>query len=128
MKKEQKFFRCESCGNLVGLVDDAGIPLICCGQKMAELTPNTSDASKEKHLPLVSVSGDEVSVEIGSVTHPMQPEHHIAWVYVQTERGGQRKNLDEAGDPKVRFAVTDDDRAVAVFAYCNLHGLWKADC
>jgi len=128
MQKEQKFFLCKHCGNLVGLVDNAGIPMSCCGEKMAELTPNTVDAAQEKHLPVVRVSGSEVSVEIGSVAHPMQSEHHIAWVYVQTEHGGQRKNLDVSAEPRVRFALTGGDRAAAVFAYCNLHGLWKADC
>ena len=128
MPKEQKFYLCKRCGNLVGLVDNAGVPMTCCGEEMTELKPNTVDAAHEKHLPVVKVAGGEVSVEIGSVAHPMLPEHHIAWVYAQTEQGGQRKNLNVAGEPKVRFAMTGGDRAVAVFAYCNLHGLWKMDC
>jgi len=126
--KEQKFFLCKHCGNLVGLVDNAGVPLVCCGEQMAELTPNTVDASKEKHVPTVKVSGNEVAVEVGSAPHPMLAEHHIPWVYLQTDQGGQRKNLSAPAEPKVRFALTDNDRPVAVFAYCNLHGLWKADC
>jgi len=126
MQKEQKFFLCKHCGNLVGLINNADVPMICCGRKMTELVPNTVDAASEKHVPAVKVSGGEVSVAVGSVAHPMLPEHHIAWVYLQTEGGGQRKALAE--EPKARFLLTDDDKPVTVFAYCNLHGLWKADC
>ena len=128
MHKEQKFFLCKHCGNLVGLVDNAGVPMFCCGEAMTELVPNTVDASQEKHVPVVKVSGGVVEVEVGSVPHPMLPEHHIAWIYLQTEQGGHRKNLSVPGEPKARFAMTVEERPVAVFAYCNLHGLWKTDC
>ena len=125
MNTEHKFFLCAHCGNLIGMVDNKGVPLVCCGEKMQELVPNTVDAAKEKHVPVVAVSGDEVTVTIGSVPHPMQPEHHIAWIYLQTEQGGQRKQLNVPGDAVTRFALTDGDKPVAAFAYCNLHGLWK---
>jgi len=127
MQREHKFFLCKHCGNLVGLVSNAGVPLFCCGEKMRELVPNTADAAQEKHLPVVKVSNGEVSVEIGSVTHPMLPEHHINWIYLQTEHGGQRKKLNAPENPKARFTLVDD-RPIAVLAYCNLHGLWKTDC
>ena len=126
MSKNQKFFICEHCGNIVGLINNAGVPLVCCGQKMTELVPNTTDAATEKHVPVIKVEGDKVTVTISTVAHPMTEEHHIAWVYLQTECGGQRKALDPTGKPEVTFALVDD-KPLAAFAYCNLHGLWKAE-
>lgn len=123
---EIRFYVCEHCGNIVGMIHNAGVPMICCGQKMTELTPNTVEASVEKHLPVVIVEGDKVYVEVGSTTHPMIEEHHIVWVYLQTDRGGQRKCLEVGSEPKVTFALADE-KPVAVYAYCNLHGLWKTD-
>lgn len=126
MGEEQKFFICKHCKNLVGMIKDAGVSMICCGEAMTELVPNTTEAATEKHIPVVSVQGNAVTVVIGSITHPMLEEHHIAWVYLQTEKGGQRKALRIGQEPKVTFLL-DDDIAVAAFAYCNLHGLWKAE-
>ena len=123
----QKFYICRHCGNIIGLIENAGVPVICCGEKMSELVPNTTDAAKEKHVPVIAANGNLVTVKIGEAAHPMTPEHHIAWVYLQTKRGGQRKVLDPAGAPEVTFALTDDDKAEIAYAYCNLHGLWKAD-
>lgn len=123
---ENKFFICEHCGNIIGMIHNAGVPVVCCGQKMTQLIPGTVDASKEKHIPVATVEGNIVKVEVGSVAHPMTQEHHIAWVYLQTDKGGQRKNLDVEGQPEVTFAL-NEEKAVAVYAYCNLHGLWKTD-
>ena len=99
---------------------------MCCGQKMTELKPGTVDASREKHIPVVTVEENTVKVEIGSVAHPMAEEHSILWVYLQTDRGGQRKALEVGSTPAVTFALAEE-KPVAVYAYCNLHGLWKAD-
>ena len=126
MKGNQKFFICKHCGNLVGLIDNKGAPLLCCGEKMTELVPNTIEASTEKHLPSVTVSEGGIAVQIGSVPHPMEEAHHIGFVYVETERGGQRKCLKPGEKPSLAFCFTDD-RPVAVYAYCNLHGLWKTE-
>lgn len=123
---ETKFYICEHCGNIIGLVHNAGVPMMCCGQKMTQLIPGTVEASVEKHLPVVTVDGDKVIVEIGSVAHPMVEEHSILWVYLQTDRGGQRKCLNVGEEPKVVFALADE-KPVAVYAYCNLHGLWKTE-
>ena len=123
---ENKFYVCEHCGNMVGMIHDAGVPMMCCGQKMTKLEPGTVEASHEKHIPVVTREGDTVKVTVGSVNHPMAEEHHIAWVYLQTCRGGQRKCLKPGSDPVVTFALCDET-PVAVYAYCNLHGLWKAD-
>ena len=123
---ETKFFICEHCGNIIGLINDAGVPVMCCGQKMTQLIPGTVEASVEKHLPVVSVDGNKVTVEIGAVEHPMAQEHSILWVYLLTDKGGQRKNLEVGKEPKVVFAL-DDEKPLAAYAYCNLHGLWKTE-
>jgi len=121
-----KFFICKHCGNMAGLIENKGVPMVCCGERMAELIPNTVEASVEKHLPAVTVSGDSVSVRVGSAPHPMEDAHHIAFVYVETERGGQRKNLRPGESPALTFRFADD-KPLAVYAYCNLHGLWKTE-
>ena len=121
-----KFYICPHCGNLVEMVNDAGVNPVCCGQKMTELVPNTVEASGEKHIPVVSVEGSKVIVNVGSVDHPMVAEHFIEWVYVETENGGYRKELRPDSAPHVEFEL-GSDKAVAVYAYCNLHGLWKTD-
>ena len=122
----QKFYICEHCGNLIGMIHDAGVPMMCCGQKMKKLEPGVVEASHEKHIPVVKVDGNVVNVEIGSVEHHMIEAHSILWVYLQTDKGGQRKNLEVGKAPKVSFALADE-KPLAVYAYCNLHGLWKAD-
>ncbi len=124
--KKTRFYICEHCGNIIGKIHDAGVPLICCGQKMTELVPGTVEASHEKHIPVVTVDADTVRVTVGSVAHPMTEEHHIAWVYLETEKGGQRKALPIDGEPTVEF-VCKDDNPLCVYAYCNLHGLWAAE-
>ena len=126
MCDNNKFYICEHCGNIIGMINDAGVPMMCCGRKMTKLEPGTVEASHEKHIPVVSVDGNTVNVVIGEVEHPMIEEHSILWVYLQTDKGGQRKCLEVGAAPKVSFALTDD-KPVAVYAYCNLHGLWKAE-
>ena len=123
---KNKFYICRHCGNLVGMIHDAGVPLVCCGEKMEALVPNTVEASGEKHIPAVTVDGKKLIVNVGSVDHPMAPEHFIEWVYVQTENGGLHKALKPGEAPNVTFCL-GDDKAVAVYAYYNLHGLWKVD-
>jgi superoxide reductase len=124
---EQKFYICKNCGNIIGLINNAGVPLVCCDEEMDELIPNTTDASVEKHVPVIKVDGNKVAVEVGSAPHPMTEQHYISWVYIQTEKGGQRKILTPEEKPRVEFVLTDDDRLESAYAYCNLHGLWKAD-
>ena len=126
MTKNNKFYICEHCGNLVGMINDSGVPMKCCGQNMTKLEAGTVEASREKHIPVVSVSGNVVTVNVGSVEHPMSEEHSILWVYLETTKGGQRKSLKVGEPPVVSFALQDEE-PVAVYAYCNLHGLWKAE-
>ena len=124
---EMKFYLCEHCGNIIGKIHDAGVPVVCCGQKMTQLIPGTVEASAEKPIPVPSVNGSVVKVAVGSVAHPMIEAHYISWIYLQTTVGGQRKNLVPGAAPEVTFALAEGETPVAVYAYCNLHGLWKAD-
>ena len=121
-----KFYVCKHCGNLVGIINNSGIPMICCDEPMNELVANTEDAAVEKHVPAVTVDGNRISVAVGEVDHPMTEEHFIQWIYLETEKGEQRKILNPNDVPKAVFTI-EDDKAVAVYAYCNLHGLWKKD-
>ena len=125
---ESRFYVCEHCGNIIGMIHSSGVNVVCCGQKMTKLQPGTVEASVEKHLPVATVSedGKTVTARVGSVTHPRTPEHSIAWVYLETDKGGQRKALNPGDEPVVTFALADE-KPVAVYAYCNLHGLWKTE-
>ena len=121
-----KFYRCDHCGNIVTFVHAAGVPVMCCGQKMTELLPGTTDAALEKHVPVVEVKGGKVYVQVGSVEHPMLPEHYIQWIALETNLGSQIRYLQPGQTPKAEFALADGEELVAVYEYCNLHGLWKA--
>ena len=123
---ELKFFRCEHCGNIIEMVEDKGVPVVCCGQRMTELVAGTSDGAREKHVPVYEVKDNIVHVKVGEVAHPMIPEHYIEWIVLQTKNGVQRKELNTGDKPEACFAVCDGDEVEAVYAYCNLHGLWKA--
>ena len=123
---EQKFLRCNHCGNIVGMVKDVGVPMMCCGEKMQEIIAGTTEASLEKHIPVFTVANNKVIVKIGAVEHPMTEEHYIEWVSLQTKYGNQRKALTPNSKPEVCFAVCEGDEVEAVYAYCNLHSLWKA--
>ncbi len=122
---EVKFFICKHCGNLVGLIHEGGGQLVCCGDPMTELKANTTDAAQEKHVPVVEISGNTVTVKVGSVQHPMEEKHFIQWIYIQTEQGGQRKAFKPGDKPEATFELTAGDKFVAAYEYCNLHGLWK---
>lgn len=123
---EQKFYICAHCGNIIAYAKSSGVPVVCCGEKMKELVPNTTEAATEKHIPVYTVEGNMVHVTVGSVAHPMTAEHHIEWISLQTTAGNQRKVLDPTGKPEACFALCEGEKVEAVYAYCNLHGLWKA--
>ncbi len=124
-RQEQRFFICRHCGNLVGLVRNAGVPMVCCGEPMEELVPNANGVT-EKHQPVIKQEGSRVTVTISSVLHPMTEEHFIEWIYLETDRGGQRKALSPGEAPEAVFLL-EDDEVIAAYAYCNLHGLWKTE-
>lgn len=124
---KQRFFICEHCGNMIAMVKDKGVPVMCCGQKMTELIPGIVEASKEKHLPVFTIDNNKVYVMVGEVEHPMTDEHHIEWISIQTKAGNQRKTLSPSDSPVACFSICDGDEVEAVYAYCNLHGLWKSE-
>ncbi len=121
-----KFYRCNRCGNIIAFVESSGVPVMCCGQKMEEILPNTTDAANEKHVPVVTVDGNKVTVNVGSAPHPMTEAHYITWVAISTNLGNQRKVLSPSDEPKAEFMLLEGETVEACYAYCNLHGLWKA--
>ena len=122
-----KFYICNHCGNVIAYVKDSGVPIICCGEKMQELIPNTTDGAVEKHVPVIGTDGQTVTVTVGSAEHPMIPEHYIQWIALASRQGNQRKELAPGQKPQASFMLCEGDEVEAVYAYCNLHGLWKAE-
>ena len=120
-----KLYKCAHCGNIAIKVVDSGVPLVCCGEPMEELVAGAVDGAFEKHVPAVTVEGSLVKVDVGSVTHPMTAEHFIQWVVVETERDALIHWFHPEEAPEVVFALAEGQTAKAVYAYCNLHGLWK---
>ena len=118
-----KFFQCAHCGNIIAYVEDKGVPVMCCGEKMQEIIPGSVDAATEKHVPLLEQTGVYVTVKVGSVDHPMLPEHYIGWIALETKTGNQRKLLAPGQAPQVCFALSPGDEPVAAYAWCNLAGL-----
>ena len=125
MQTEQTFLRCTICGNLVGVIHDSGVSMVCCGEDMVRLAANETDGAAEKHVPVARQAGQTVIVRVGAVDHPMLPEHHIEWIYLLTKEGGQRKRLQPSDAPTAQFCVTEGDDPLSCYAYCNLHGLWR---
>ncbi len=121
-----KFYRCKKCGQIIAIVKETKVPVMCCGEKMEEIIPGTTDAAVEKHVPVFEVKDGIVTVTVGSVEHPMLPEHYIEWIAIKTKTGNQRKELKPGDAPKAVFAIVDGDEVEEVYAYCNLHSLWKA--
>jgi len=122
-----EFYRCAHCGNIAVKPFDAGVPLVCCGEPMEALTANTTDAATEKHVPAVTVDGNTVKAVVGEVTHPMDDDHYITFICLETEKSYQFAKLNPGEAPEATFAVAEGDKAVAVYEYCNLHGLWKIE-
>lgn len=119
-----KFFKCQICGKIIAIVNDRDVPTVCCGQDMVELVPNTQDGAREKHLPVIEVEGNIVTVKVGEVEHPMLDAHYIEWIAIQTNKGNQRKQLKPGDKPVAQFALLPGEEVVAALEYCNLHGLY----
>ena len=123
---ELKFYYCKHCGKVIAIVKNTPVPTIYCGEAMAELVPGVTDAATEKHVPVIQIDGSVVTVSVGQVAHPMQEEHYIEWILLQTDKGIQKKWLKPGDDPKARFILDEGEKVVAAYEYCNLHKLWKA--
>ena len=123
---KNRFYICEKCGNIVEMVNASGVTPHCCGQKMSVLEAGVVEASREKHIPEVEVIDGRVNVVVGSVLHPMAEEHSILWIELVSDKGAQRKYLNPGEAPAVSFLLKDE-KPIEVYAYCNLHGLWKKE-
>ena len=124
---KQKYLRCAHCGNIVACVYESGVPVMCCGERMGEVVPGVTDASVEKHVPVIEINGNIVEVRVGSIEHPMSAEHYIEWISISTKEGNQRKQLLPTDKPVARFSLVDGDEVLCAYAYCNLHSLWKSE-
>ena len=120
------FYTCGVCGKIVAMVKETKVDTICCGRSMTELVPGTSDGAMEKHVPVLKVDGNTVTVTVGSVEHPMLEAHFIEWIAIETEAGNQRKVLRPGDRPVATFALVPGDTVKCVYEHCNLHGLWKS--
>jgi len=123
MAERLEIYKCEVCGNIVEVLHGGAGELVCCGQPMKLFKENTTDAAKEKHVPVVEKSGDTVTVKVGSVAHPMEEKHYIEWVEVIADGEAYRQFLSPGGAPEASFKI--DAEKVTAREYCNLHGLWK---
>lgn len=121
------FYKCSECGNFITFLGEKAATPVCCGKPMTEVVPNTTDAAQEKHVPVVTVNGSCVEVNVGSVDHPMLENHYIQFIILETTNGWLKKDLKPGEKPHAVFALTDGEKPVAAYEYCNLHGLWKAE-
>ena len=117
-----KFFK-GKCGTVVTKLFEAE----CEGGPLEELIPNTTDAAGEKHVPVIAVNGQEVTVTVGEVAHPMQDAHYITFVALETDKGAVIRKLKPGEEPVAKFTIASDEKVIAAYEYCNLHGLWMAN-
>lgn len=123
-----KFYKCNVCGKIVAIVKDTGTETFCCGQTMKEIIPKTKEGDLEdKHVPVVIRDRTKLIVFIGEEPHPMDEEHHIEWVAIRTNKGNQRKCIDNQEEARVVFYLDENEKVITVYAHCNIHGLWKRD-
>lgn len=122
-----KFYICKHCGNVITKLTSSQVPVQCCGENMQPLEAGVTDAAVEKHVPVVTVEGNLVKVHVGGVTHPMTAEHLIQWVAVVTDRDALIHWFHPEEAPEAVFALAEGQQVKEVYAYCNLHGLWKAE-
>lgn len=125
--KETDFYYCKHCGNIITMIHDSGVKVVCCGEEMTKLEINPAGAAPEKHLPVISVDGNLVTVKVSTVAHPMVEKHFIEWIYIITEQGEQRKTLKPGDAPEATFALAEGDKVLAAYEYCNLHGLCRTE-
>lgn len=121
------FYLCKRCKNLVALVNKGGGQLVCCNEPMQKLVPGESDGAVEKHVPVVNVEKNTVTVSVGATLHPMMEEHYIMWIALETTEGVLIKKRTPQDEPKAEFLLSEGEEAVCAYAYCNLHGLWKSE-
>ncbi|MBD3319773.1 MAG: desulfoferrodoxin [Chitinivibrionales bacterium] len=123
MAELRAIYKCAVCGNMVQVLHNGGGTLSCCGQPMESLVENDTDAAQEKHVPVIEKTDGGIKVTVGSIPHPMAPEHFIQWIELIAGNKSYRQFLTPEDKPEAFFAVDADD--VSAREYCNLHGLWK---
>lgn len=119
-----KFYECKTCGNIIILLEDAGVVPVCCGSTMVELKPQINDGPKEKHVPVVECKQKEVHIKVGEVAHPMDQDHYIKWILLETSKGKYIRHLKPGDKPEACFKLCDDEMLVAAYEFCNIHSLW----
>ncbi len=122
-----KYYLCNKCGNIAELVRDGGHEMLCCGEKMHRLNSEDSLGAPEKHFPKVDISDGTVTVSVAETAHPMSEEHYIGWISLTTDKGTQRKAFTPTDTPEAVFPLLRGERPTEVYAFCNLHGLWKKE-
>lgn len=119
-----KILYCKHCQKIIEVLNSSACDTFCCNEAMAELIPNTVDAAVEKHIPVVEQNVDEVMIIVGSVEHPMDENHYIMWIYVVTNKGRYRFDLNPGDKPVANMKLQANENIIETYAYCNLHGLW----
>ena len=122
-----KFYMSENYANIITKLTSNGAPMMVDGKELTLIQPGAIDAAVEKHVPAVSVEGNLIHVNVGEVNHPMTEEHYIPWVVLETSHGAQVRWLQPTDAPSVSFLLAEGEEAKVVYAYCNLHGLWKKE-
>ncbi len=122
---EFKVYRCKHCGKIITMLNERAVPTICCGEVMEELKANVTDGALEKHVPCIEKEGNKVVVKVGSIPHPMLPEHFIEWIVLETNQKVSIVHLAPNMEPKATFTLEENEEVVSAYEYCNLHGFWK---
>jgi superoxide reductase len=124
MTEKLQIYKCEVCGNIAEMLHAGAGEMVCCGQPMKLYKENTTDAAKEKHVPVIEKAAAGIKVKVGSVAHPMEEKHYIEWIEVIADGKAYRKFLNPGEAPEATFELKAEK--VTAREYCNLHGLWKA--
>ena|SRR3990170_438044 len=124
MAEQRNIYKCNVCGNIIEILHSGSGQLICCGQPMELLKENTTDASQEKHVPVIERTASGIKVKVGSVPHPMEDKHYIEWIEIIADGRSYRKFLKPGDKPEADFEIKADK--IEAREYCNIHGLWKS--
>lgn len=122
--KTVKIYKCNTCGNIIFMINDSGAIPFCCGKQMIQIEANKEDASNEKHVPVITKEGRNVNIQVGETEHPMNQNHHIEWILLETDKGYYTVNLSPDDKPLAQFTICEDESLLAAYAFCNIHGLW----
>ncbi|AEH45905.1 desulfoferrodoxin [Thermodesulfatator indicus DSM 15286] len=125
MAQRLEVYKCNLCGNIVTVLHSGQGVLVCCNEPMELMKENTTDASQEKHVPVIEKIEGGYKVKVGSAPHPMDEKHYIEWIELIAGTKSYIQFLTPGDAPEAEFKVEADQ--VAARAYCNLHGLWKAN-